>query len=220
MTADGRREQNIRLIIDMEDRINQCNRCKSLLSCNRKPSMGKGDLEPDIIIIFKYDGVFTRDLDKLIALREIIKSEFGTGKIYHTFMVRCQPKACTVRNNTACYVANNKLIDKDNNCLLTGKPCEGIPIKPSDDDIINCLPFLLEELEILNPKTIILFGERVSEFVLKSYGIYKEPVMGNYYYNNTGKLFLTVSSSEEFTHEECRRIIENIPLVDNMNQSD
>ncbi len=206
MAADGRREQNIRFIIEMEDRIAQCKRCKSLLSCIRKPSMGKGDLEPEIILVFENDMTVAQNSDKLLELREIVKSQFNTSKIYHTFMVRCQPKACVIRSNTSCYLENKKLIDREYNCLLSGKYCEGIPIKPADESIISCLPFLLEELEILDPSTVILFGERVSDFVLKSYGIFKEISAGDAFYDGTGRVFISVPSPEEFTTEELQKL--------------
>lgn len=215
MASDGRREENIRLIIEMEDRIAQCKRCKSLLSCIRKPSMGKGDLEPEIILIFENESNGLQNAEKLLELREIIKNEFDANRIYHTFMVRCQPKACAIRSNTSCYLENNKLIDRDFNCLLSGKPCAGIPIKPSDDNIINCLPFLLEELEILNPRTVILFGERVSDFVLKSYGIFKELNTGEACYDSIGRLFILAATHEEFNREECHALKENLLLAEN-----
>ncbi len=215
MVSDGRREQNIRLIIEMEDRIAQCKRCKSLLSCIRKPSMGKGDLEPDIILIFENESQTAQDPEKLLELRELIKSEFNTSKIYHTFMVRCQPKACAIRSNTSCYLENNKLIDRDYKCLLSGKSCEGIPVKPADDNIIRCLPFLLEELEILDPRTVILFGDRVSDFVLKTYGIFEEFNTGDAFYDSTGRLFITVSSQEEFNIEEYHKLRDNILIAEN-----
>ncbi|KUG03794.1 hypothetical protein ASZ90_018830 [hydrocarbon metagenome] len=215
MAADGRREQNIRFIIEMEDRIAQCKRCKSLLSCIRKPSMGKGDLEPDIILVFENDTKAAQNSDKLLELREMIKSEFNTSKIYHTFMVRCQPKACAIRSNTSCYMDNKKLIDRDYNCLLSGKSCEGIPIKPADDSIISCLPFLLEEVEILDPSTVILFGERVSDFVLKSYGIFDDIKPGDTFYDSTGRVFISVPIQEEFTLEECHKIRATVLSAEN-----
>ncbi len=216
MASDGRREQNIRLIIEMEDRIAQCKRCKSLLSCIRKPSMGKGDLEPDMILVFENESKAAQNSDKLLELREMIKSEFNASKIYHTFMVRCQPKACAIRSNTSCYLENKKLIDRDYKCLLSGKSCEGIPIKPADDNIIHCLPFLLEELEILDPRIVILFGDRVSDFVLKSYGIFKEVNTGDAFYDSIGRLFIAVPSTEEFSIEECHKLRDHILIDENL----
>ena len=93
MAIGGRREKNIRLIIEMEDRAAQCTRCAPLLSCIRKPSMGKGDLEPDLIMVFESDIQIMEKAERLLELREMIKDELNVGKIYHTFMVRCQPKS-------------------------------------------------------------------------------------------------------------------------------
>lgn len=215
MAVEGRREQNIRFIIEMEDRIAQCKRCKSLLSCIRKPAMGKGDLEPEMILVFENDHNAVKNPDRLIELREIIKNEFKTTKIYHTFMVRCQPKACSIRNNTSCYLENKKLIDRDYNCLLSGKSCEGIPIKAADENIINCLPFLLEEIQILNAPIIVLFGERVSDFVLKTYGIFRECHSGDAFYDGAGRLFISAPVPEEFTIEQCIKLRDGIRVDEN-----
>ncbi|HWP96199.1 MAG TPA: hypothetical protein VN426_05065 [Syntrophomonadaceae bacterium] len=167
----GSREENIRQIIEMEDRIAKCQRCRTLTQCVRKPSAGKGELEPDLMMVFEYDNSFTRDIQNVIELRNLIKHEFQIDKIYHTFMVRCQPKACATRNNLNCF-SETRLLNKDNQCLLHGRECEGIPIMPSDGEVMSCLPFLLEEINILNPNYLMLFGFRVGEYVLKSRGIF------------------------------------------------
>lgn len=212
MAIGGQREQNIRFIIQMEDRIAQCARCAPLLSCIRKPSMGKGDLEPELIMVFESDIQIMENPDRLLELREMIKADFKVSKVYHTFLVRCQPKACVLRNSTSCYLPNNKLIDRDLRCLLSGKPCEGIPIKPSDDNIISCLPFLLEELEILNPRILLMFGERVSEFILKSYGIFEDISLDEVYYDGKGRFFVPLPEPAEFSREDSHRISTKISI--------
>jgi len=200
----GTREQNIKRIINMEDRIAQCNRCPSLTRCIRKPSLGKGDLEPQVLIVFECENQFTLDLDKVIQLRDSVKKNFSTERVYHTFMVRCQPKACASRQNTNCYMTN-KLLDKENTCLLSTNQCEGIPVKPSSDEIMNCLPFLMEEIEVLKPDYVILFGQRVSEYVLKSYGVFDNIEM-NKTFEYDDIVFLTTGDEKRFTSEEALRL--------------
>ncbi len=204
--SERTREDNIRCIVSLEDRICQCERCPSLTRCVRKPSLGKGDLEPEIVLIFESNRSFTQDIDYIIGLRNLIKNEFKHEKIYHTYMVRCQPKACTVRHGVSCYT-DSKLLDKENRCILSGKQCEGIPIRPANEEIISCLPFLLEEIDILDPGYFILFGERVCEFVLKSFGIFDNIKLGNRYeYNN--RIILTTVYEEDFGIEECKQLKE------------
>jgi len=200
------REENIRRIIVLEDRIYQCRRCKPLLRCIKKPSLGKGDLEPAIMLVFEFNSTFSADIKNLIELRNLIKKEFGISGIYHSFMVRCQPKACTVRDTVSCY-AENKLLDKENNnCILTGKACTGIPVRPSCEEIIACLPFLLEEIDILSPRYIIFFGERVSEFLLKSYGIFDYDIEPGSHFKYGNMILLTTVCEEKFGSEECRQL--------------
>jgi uracil-DNA glycosylase len=172
------REQNIKRIINMEDRVVKCNRCPSLTRCSRRPSLGKGDLEPQLLMVFEYDNQFTTNKDEIIRLRDMIKKHLMTERVYYTFMARCQPKACAIRQNVNCYMSN-KLIDKDYSCLLSNLHCEGIPVKPSVDTLMNCLPFLMEEIEILHPDHVVLFGNRVGDYVQKSCGIFEKAEVNN-----------------------------------------
>jgi uracil-DNA glycosylase len=201
----GNREQNIRRIIEMEDRICQCQRCPSLVKCLRKPSMGKGELDPEALLVFEYENNFTRDINNIIRLRNIIKQELKLDKVYHTYMVRCQPKACATRQSVNCY-GQGKWIDKDYTCLLSNKACDGIPVRPGTDEIISCLPFLLEEIEILHPPYLLLFGERVTEFVLKSYGVYSN-LATNQRYEYGEMIFLTSVDENEFRQDNCHQLL-------------
>jgi uracil-DNA glycosylase len=199
----GTREQNIKRIINMEDRIVKCNRCQSLTRCIRKPSLGKGDLEPQLLMVFECDNQFTMNRDAVINLRDMIKKHLDTERIYYTFMERCQPKACAVRENANCFMSN-KLIDKELNCLLTNRKCEGIPIRPSVDVIMNCLPYLMEEIEILRPDHVILFGNRVGDYVLKSCGIFERAEINSHFHYNGSHFIISVDESqfnEEFAIE-------------------
>lgn len=200
----GNREKNIRRIIEMEDRICECERCPSLVKCLRKPSMGKGELDPEALLVFEYENNFTRDINNIIKLRNLIKQEIKLDKVYHTYMVRCQPKACATRQSVNCY-GQGKWIDKDHNCLLSNKTCDGIPVRPGTDEIISCLPFLLEEIEILQPLYLFLFGERVAEFVLKSYGIYNG-FATNLRYEYEQMIFITSVNEDEFHLDNCHQL--------------
>ncbi len=197
----GTREQNIKKIITMEDRIVKCNRCQSLTRCIRKPSLGKGDLEPELLMVFEYDNPFTMNRDAVLNLRDILKKHLQMDKIYYTFLSRCQPKACAVRENANCFMSN-KLIDKDLGCLLTNQKCEGIPIKPSVDVMMNCLPYLMEEIEILRPAYVILFGNRVGDYVLKSCGHF-DRAETNRTFNYNGTYFMISVGESEFNEDHA-----------------
>jgi len=200
----GTREQNIKRIIDMEDRIVKCNRCQELTQCIRRPSLGKGDLQPQLLMVFECDNKFTKNREAVLELRSMLIKHLNTEKIYYTFMDRCQPKACAVKENTNCFMSN-KLIDKEYNCLLTNQKCEGIPIKPSVDVLMNCLPYLMEEIEILSPDYVILFGTRVGEYVLKSCGVFDlAEVNTNFHYN--GSHYIICVDETKFTEESAIKI--------------
>ncbi|MDD3307897.1 MAG: hypothetical protein PHO29_12480 [Acetobacterium sp.] len=206
MSFDSR-EASIRKIIDMEDRISKCQRCAHLNQCILKPSLGKGELEPEVMMVFESDNNFTKDSSRLISLRNLIKKELNINKIYHTFMVRCEPKVCTVRQNLNNFTGNSnykKLLDRENKCLLNSKACSGISVKPTDEEIIFCLPFLLEEMVILNPPHVILFGERVIDYVAKSVGQYE--LNGDRYFKKKNTNFYLVSSEENFDINSCNQL--------------
>jgi len=170
--------------------------------------MGKGELDPEMIMVFESESAFVRDIDRIIKLRNLIKNEFKLQRLYHTFMVRCQPKACTIRQNFSDY-GDTRFLDKEHNCLLNNQKCQGIPIRSNNEEILACLPFLIEELEILKPHYLILFGERVGNFVLKSFG-YFEPVKLGQIYKNDGMQFMVAPVEEDFQADDCHKLL---PLV-------
>ncbi|MEN6462001.1 MAG: uracil-DNA glycosylase family protein [Syntrophomonas sp.] len=200
------REQNIKKIIEMEDRICECQRCTSLVRCVRKPSQGKGDLEPILMLVFEYENDFCKETNNIIELRDLIKKETDIQHIYHTFMVRCCPKSCANLPSSSCYF-NNKLMDKDYNCRLSRSKCDGIPVRPGNEEIMSCLPFLMEEIETLEPHFVLLFGDRVSTFVLRSYGVFDDPIPGHRYQTQDKTLICAVKE-ELFNSQECRRLFE------------
>lgn len=202
--SNGNREQVIRQIINMEDRISNCRRCDAVTRCVRRPSLGKGDLQPDLIMVLESDDRDSCDITRMLELRDLIKTGLGFEKIYHTFLVRCQPKACPLHSNINCQ-SNRKLLDKDHHCLLTDAACEGTNIHPSCDSIISCLSFLLEEISILNPAYIVLFGKRISRYILRAYGFFEEPVMNTSYRYEGCSIIPTVDEAH-FTSLECQQI--------------
>lgn len=204
--ASGNRDQNIRRVIDMEDRISNCKRCDLLLHCVRRPSMGKGELDPDVLMVFECESTFTRDVAKVVELRNLVKSEFKVHSVYHNYMVRCQPKACAIRNSVSC-LGDASCLDRDNNCLLSGKSCEGIPVKPSNEEILSCLPFLLEEIEIFRPQYVILFGERVAFFTLRSFGMFDNVNIGQKHFLS-GMNFLIAPAEDEFNLDQCKELVQ------------
>lgn len=200
----GTREQNIKRIIHLEDRINQCQRCSRLIKCMRKPSFGKGDLEPDVMMVFESENAITTDMDQVIAMRDMIKERFNTDRVYHSYLVRCQPKACTARESSSCII-EGKHLDKEYVCLLTNQACDGIPIKASTNEIMNCLPFVLEEINILTPYYVVLFGETVSSYILKSCGVYDiHDERSSYKYN--GISLITTVDETKFDAEAAASI--------------
>lgn len=197
-----RREVNIKGLIRLEDRIAKCRRCPSLLQCTSKPSTGKGDLVPQVVIVFECGDDRFHDIDWIVEIRNGVQKYFNVDTVYHTFMVRCQPKACPMGVGIPCQV-NNALLDTQNNCRLTGQPCIGIPVKPSDEAVINCLGYVIEELHIFRPQCVIMFGRRVSEFILKSLGML-ESIQDRLVFEYEGTTFLSLLDDQYFRPEQLK----------------
>ena len=170
----------------------------------RRPAMGKGELAPEVLIVFEGENQYTGDFNWIIEMRNLLKHYLGVEKIYHTFMIRCTPKTCSARHSAFCYTTS-KLLDRDHNCILTKKPCNGVPIKSDTVQILNCLAYLIEEIDILNPHFVLLMGERVSEFVLRSYGFYDSPKPGQIYVYNQRHLISAVNE-QAFDENECQKL--------------
>ncbi len=198
------RDQNIKSIIRMEDRVGQCYRCLSLTMCTSKPSLGKGDLEPQVFLIFECENSYTCDTNWLIQLRNMIKQELNVERVYHTYMVRCHPKACTKRQSCSCFLPG-QMLDRNNICKLSNDICDGIPIKPSGEAIINCMTYLLEEMDILNPTYVILFGNNVRDYVLKTCGVFEDLQTGRAY-SYKDMIFLSTVDEKSFNEEELQKL--------------
>jgi len=208
---DKKGREQIKSIIKMEERICQCQRCPALIRCTSKPSLGKGELEPEVMLVFECQSDQTRDIKWIIELRNTIRKYFHLERVYHTFMVRCHPKSC-VSNQGNNYCLTSKLLNNNRICLLNNQVCDGIPVKPSDQEIINCIYFLLEEIAILRPQYVVLFGSRVEEFVLKSYGIFDTPGNQQVFRYETSTL-LTAVDNREYKTDDIQRLAALVNIV-------
>lgn len=171
--TDQQREQNIKSIIRLEDRVAKCGRCAPVLKCTSRPAVGRGDLEPDTMIVFEAANDLNRNQQWIVGLHNSVRQHFGGQQVYHTFMVRCQSRVCPQSQGNDCFLTS-RLLDRNDICLLNNQPCEGISVKPTNEAIINCLTYLLEEIAALHPSRVILMGSRVADFVLKACGIHHE----------------------------------------------
>ena len=195
----NQREQNIKAIIKLESRISKCSRCPALLRCTSKPATGKGDLVPEAVIIFECEGERTKDIDWIVEIRNTVQKYLQVDAVYHTFMVRCQLKACPLAEAIPCQV-HNPLLDAHNTCRVSNKSCTGIPIRPTDDAVLSCLNYVIEELQIFQPEYVILFGRRVNDFVLKAYGML-DTIQDRLIYHHEGTTFLSVLDDQSYRPE-------------------
>jgi len=146
-------------------------------------------------MIFESQNSFTADTQGVIRLINGVKAGFNIQGVYYTFMVRCHPKACSNRMGNR-YMLKGKMIDSNNNCRLSNRSCDGISIKPADKEIMNCLTFIVEELEVLQPDYVILFGGQVSRYVLKAFGWHQPELLDESYKYGNMTFFSTVEEKD------------------------
>lgn len=197
-------QDNINQLIAMENRIAKCKRCASKSRCLSKPSLGKGDLKPELLMVFQSAGCRHQEINNYMEIRQMLKKELALERIYHTFLVRCQPKVCLHIDNIGGIVSNNSAYF-GNTCPFDLPECEGVSIVPTDENITFCLPYLLEEIDILAPGTIILFGKRTAEYGLKAVGILEEPSMPGFY-EISGRRIYTTKEENIFTVEDAKKL--------------
>lgn len=195
---DGR---SIKRIIAMEGRISNCSRCLQR-RCVYRPAAGQGDLDPRIMLVFLNEGL---DNNRIIEIRQLITKHFVQDKIYHTFMVRCQPKNCTHVDKLSCFKSQCYLLDREQTCRISKSSCDGITIMPEDLQIISCLHYLIEEIDILSPEIIIIFGSRTADFALKALGILDIQEVPAWY-GMDGRQILTTVATCQFTGQDAETL--------------
>ncbi|MGE5396060.1 MAG: uracil-DNA glycosylase family protein [Chitinophagales bacterium] len=165
------KERIISKIVKMEERIVKCNRCKEIRTCCKKPSLGRGDVEATVMVVFATENDLTKDRMAAAKMREQLAVMAGNAHtVYHTYMVRCQPKTCARRKGKE-FLFDGQMINNDSECMLTNRPCDGKYTQPDDKETMNCLHFLLEEIEILGPEVIITVGEETYQYVFRAFGL-------------------------------------------------
>ncbi|MGE5380714.1 MAG: hypothetical protein ACM3NT_06555 [Methylocystaceae bacterium] len=164
--------ERIKRIVKMEEKILACERCLELKACSLKPSLGKGDLNPHIMIVFPSENEYTSERSNLAQFKDQLKERFGSElKVYYSYVVRCQPKLCRLKKERE-YLVNGKYVAANSSCILNGGSCEGQFIHPGDEETLCCVHYLLEEIDILEPRVIVTMGEKSSNIVFKSFGIF------------------------------------------------
>lgn len=197
-------QQHIKRIMQMEAKINACQRCSSSRRCFSKPALGKGDLTPEVLLVFLAAGHRHPEDRNYMEIRRMLKKELAAERIYHTYMARCQPQACVHIDDLEDMLVRETAFF-ESSCPFLGPVCQGVPIVSAGTQITACLPYLMEEIDILSPQTIILFGERTAEFGLKALGILEKPIIPGFYLNS-GRCIYTTEKENLFTIEDARKL--------------
>lgn len=206
--SEQQREQNIKSIIRLEDRVAKCRRCAPLLKCTSRPAVGRGDLEPDTMIVFEAANDLNRNQHWIVGLHNSVRQHFGGQQVYHTFMVRCQSRVCPQSQGNDCFLTS-RLLDRNDICLLNNQPCDGIAVKPTNEAIINCLTYLLEEIAALRPSRVVLMGPRVTDFVLKACGVYHQ-IYDQPAYRAGEHLFIIAKEEHQVDSSELQHIADAV----------
>jgi len=207
----------IKRIVKMEEKILSCERCSQLKACSLKPSLGKGDLNPHIMIVFPSESEFTSERSNLVQFKEQLKERFGADiKVYYSYMVRCQPKLCRLKKERE-YLVNGKYVAANSSCILSGGTCEGQYVQHSDEEALCCTHYLMEEIDILEPRVIVTMGEKSSTIIFKSFGIFaplekKWDETCNRLYEAKGYRFLPYARVPNMDYSELHEVISQFEL--------
>lgn len=194
---DYLRQGLIKSIIDLENRIRHCERCFPISNYPSNPSMGKGDLRAQLMMVFKKENNLTKDINKLKLLRNLLSAQLNIAGIYHSYMVRCS--------------VNNKKLNldtKDISPINHGSYCgpkDGIIMTNENDILITCLSYLLEEVSILKPEIVLLFGQETWEPFLKACGFYFSIGVNQVYIYDNVK-YITTVNEQDFDEQQCDTI--------------
>jgi len=140
----------------LSNKIETCSYCEELVKTRTQSVMGYGDFKADIFIIGEAPGrlgadvtgvPFTKDrsgvfLQKMLCKIGLNESEPENTKpklngVYITNIVKCNPQSETGTNRS-----------------------------PKNEEISNCMNYLQNELDIINPKLVIPLGLPAAKFVL------------------------------------------------------
>jgi len=127
--------------------ILNCQRCKVIVNARSRPVPSVGSTRAKIIIVGLAPGKDGADLTGIPFTRDPSGELFdqmlsiaGLSRdqdVFVTNLVKCNPKDASGRNRT-----------------------------PSKEEIKNCLPYLLSEIEYLKPRVIVTFGRSATEILL------------------------------------------------------
>lgn len=197
MVEEKHDENVIKKLVAMEQRIRYCRRCVSNPYESLMPALGKGELDPEILIVFESDGDHGANMDLFLTVRAMVKQVFQVRKIYHTFLLRCQTARLFLLN-ARIYTGEDQFDEVHNTQDFSY-------VDPAAVFIFSCLPFLVEEIDILRPPVILLCGDTVSDYVLKAYGFY-EPLPDKVDYRLTDFTFLAAPPAEQLTWQQLHKL--------------
>jgi len=200
----------IKRIINLEKKINQCDRCYSANTCMQKPALGKGDLEPEILLVFADSNRFNQNHNHILEIRSMIIDLLKIKTIYHTFLVRCQTRVCRYITNNPLFANKKKgFLSDEGHCLLINEPCTGALLEPGFDQIIACMSYIMEEVDVLRPKILILFGDQVAKPVLKAYGFFspQDYLQGSKPLYVNGMRILVTVREKDFNKAWCQDLL-------------
>jgi len=117
--------------------LKTCEKCDRLVRCRKQVTSGYGNLKSKIMFIGQCPGIsgcnitgipFTKDRSGKYFQQLLKKFGFHFDEVYTTNIVKCCPN--DGRKN----------------------------LNPTDEEINNCINYLLKEIKIINPKMIITVG--------------------------------------------------------------
>lgn len=121
--------------------ITNCQKCTELAATRTKIVLGEGAIPCDILFLGEAPGEIEDKTGKPF--------KGAAGQILRTYVhvAGISMSKCHILNILKCRPPNNR--------------------NPSEEEILNCRPFLLHQIKIVRPKVIVALGKYAQAFVLK-----------------------------------------------------
>ena len=178
----------------INERVKQCTKCPELVADRIKTVFGNGDPNAQLLFCAEAPGK-----DESISGNVLVGQ---AGKLFNNILEACKLKREEVYtcNVLKCRPPNNRL--------------------PTDEECHNCLPYLTEQINIIQPKIIVALGACASQNLLKT----KTPIgrlRGNWY-NYEGipvmptwhpSYLLRQSAAKKDTWDDMQKVMEKLGYV-------
>jgi len=151
---------------ELKERIKSCSKCPELVKSRKQSVPGYGDSRAKVIFIGLAPGKDGADLTGVPFTRD------PSGVLFQKMLIKIGLSVEEDPENEKP-ILRNSFVSNIAKCNPKTKSKCGRPINrdPNKKEVEYCLPYLREELSLINPKIIVPLGRKAALLILKEKGI-------------------------------------------------